>query len=223
MKKNKLFLLGLFVVFAAVLSLSLVSNTLAKYTTSDSGSDTARVAKWGVVINVTDDGDSKNVLDTLNSATEAHISVAQDKKLLAPGTKGELLTVVVTGQPEVAVNVDVSFTLTLTGWEIGDPATEYMPLVFTAEIGGAAAKTYRIGDGTGEYANISALCNQLKADIEAAAIEYVADTDLASKLDLVLSWEWAYEGDNAKDTDLGDLSTAPTLGLTYEITITQVE
>ena len=35
MKKNKLFLLGLFVVFAAVLSLSLVSNTFAKYVSSD--------------------------------------------------------------------------------------------------------------------------------------------------------------------------------------------
>lgn len=228
MKKNKLFLLGLFVVFAAVLSLSLVSNTLAKYTSSKTGSDSARVAKWGVVINVTDDGDSKNVLDTKDSNTEAEISVNQDKKLLAPGTKGQLLTVVVTGSPEVAVNVDVSFTLTLTGWEIGNPATEYMPLVFTAEIGGAAAKTYRIGDGAGEYANISALCNQLKTDIEDAAAGlnegvYEEDTNLATTFDLVLSWKWAYEGENANDTALGNLAVAPTLGLEYSITITQID
>ena len=71
MKKNKLFLLGLFVVFAAVLSLSLVSNTLAKYTTSDSGSDTARVAKWGVTVSAS--GDETAVLDTADGATEVEI------------------------------------------------------------------------------------------------------------------------------------------------------
>ena len=223
MKKNKLFLLGLFVVFAAVLSLSLVSNTLAKYTTSDNGSDTARVAKWGVTIVATDDGESKNVLDTLDSANEAHISVDKELKLLAPGTKGDLISVNVQGQPEVAVNVNVAFTLTLTGWEIA-PADEYMPLVFTAVIGGNT-KTYELGDvaSEGVYTSISDLEDALEADIKAANGDKATFTDLNTVLDLELSWVWAINVDDAKDTALGNLADAPTLTVSYSITVSQID
>lgn len=224
MKKNKLFLLGLFVVFAAVLSLSLVSNTLAKYTSSDSGSDTARVAKWGVVINVTDDGTGKVVKDTLGGEDEVHISVDKDLKLLAPGTKGNLINVNVQGRPEVAVEVNVAFTLTLTGWEIGDPAAEYMPLVFTAVIGGST-KTYKLGAvaGEGVYTSISALEDALEADIKAVNGNKATFTDLNTVLDLDLSWSWAIDVDDVKDTALGDLADAPTLTVSYSITVSQID
>lgn len=224
MKKNKLFLLGLFVVFAAVLSLSLVSNTFAKYVSSDSGSDTARVAKWGVTIVATDDGESKNVLDTLDSANEAHISVDKELKLLAPGTKGNLISVNVQGQPEVAVNVNVAFTLTLDGWEIGTPATEYMPLVFTAVIGGNT-KTYELGDvaSEGVYTSISALEAALATDIKAANGDKATFTDLNTVLDLELSWVWAIDVDDASDTALGSLPAAPTLTVSYSITVSQID
>lgn len=220
MKRNKLFLLGLFVVFAAVLSLSLVSSTFAKYTSSDDGSDTARVAKWGVTIDVQHDEDAKTVTDTLTDADETHISVVKESKLLAPGTKGSLLSASVTGQPEVALNVTVNFTLTLSDWSVG--GAEYMPLVFKATINGAN-KTYKIGDGTDEYATIAALTAAIKADLEANNGEKAADFDLANKFDFALSWEWAFEGDNAKDTALGNATTAPTMTIEYEILVVQID
>lgn len=222
MKRNKLFLLGLFVVFAAVLSLSLVSSTFAKYTSSGAGEDTARVAKWGVTIDVQHDEDAKTVTDTDGSGDETHISVVQDLKLLAPGTKGDLISVNVEGEPEVAVSVEVTFTITLTGWEI--TSGEYLPLVFTANIAGTE-KTYKTGTGSGEYANIAALKTALEADIN-KTITKSADADLADDFDLELSWEWAFSTsaeNDEKDTALGKLSTAPTMTIEYEIQVVQID
>ena len=46
MKKNKIFTLGLAIAFVFVLSLTLVSGTFAKYTSTVTGKDSAAVAKW---------------------------------------------------------------------------------------------------------------------------------------------------------------------------------
>ena len=55
MRKNKAMRAAGGMLIATLLSTSIVSGTYAKYVTEDSGSDTARVAKFGVV--VTADGD----------------------------------------------------------------------------------------------------------------------------------------------------------------------
>jgi hypothetical protein len=51
MKKNKMMRLASALLVLTLLTTSLISGTLAKYTTSGNASDTARVAKFGVVIN----------------------------------------------------------------------------------------------------------------------------------------------------------------------------
>ena len=219
MKKQRFFMLGIITVLVAVLSLTFVSSTFAKYTTSGTAEDTARVAKWGVTISLTHDADSKVVQDTLGG-DEAHISVSQTEKLLAPGTTGKLVAAQITGTPEVAVKVDVEFTLTLTGWNI--TGGEYMPLVFTV-VYPTETKTYKIGTGSGEYADIDALVAQMTTDIEENANEYPADTNLNEKFDFDLSWSWVFEGENAKDTELGNLSTAPTLSVSYTVKVEQID
>ena len=50
MKKNRIFILGIVTMFVAILSLTLVSGTLARYTSSGKGSDSVQVAKWDVRI-----------------------------------------------------------------------------------------------------------------------------------------------------------------------------
>lgn len=51
MKRNKFFMLGIVTVLVAVLSLTFVSNTFAKYTSTVTGSDSARVAEWSWAFN----------------------------------------------------------------------------------------------------------------------------------------------------------------------------
>ncbi len=93
MKRNKIFTFGLIAAFVAILSLTLVSGTYAKYTSTVSGEDSATVAKWGFEVNseALNLGSEEltfnlfdTILDTKDNLDEA--DVANGK--IAPGTKG---------------------------------------------------------------------------------------------------------------------------------------
>lgn len=94
MKKNKLFIAGLVTVFVALCSLTLVSSTWAKYTSTATGSDSARVAEWkwtynGNAIDLSSQNPSVSfdlfttIKDTAG-ANEADVAA----NLIAPGTSG---------------------------------------------------------------------------------------------------------------------------------------
>ena len=107
MKKNVMMRLACFLLVAVLISTSAISGTYAKYTTQDAGKDEARVAKWGVELQVIGNlyGDSygtddKIVLDTDSSVTVQTLNTAKD--VVAPGTKNdEGFTFSLKGQPEV--------------------------------------------------------------------------------------------------------------------------
>ena len=61
MKKNKMMRLASFLLVATLLTTSMISGTFAKYVTEGSASDSARVAKWGVEVEATDDTGFKKV------------------------------------------------------------------------------------------------------------------------------------------------------------------
>lgn len=97
------------ILLALVLATSfVVGTTLAKYTTKISGTDTTRVAKWGVVL--TTDSDLFDE-DYKVSAINAEISVdARDNaNVVAPGTTKTATIFTIAGVPEV--DVDVLITL----------------------------------------------------------------------------------------------------------------
>ena len=50
MKKNRMMRLASILLVATLMSTCTISGTFAKYVTTASGSDTARVAKWGVTV-----------------------------------------------------------------------------------------------------------------------------------------------------------------------------
>jgi len=112
-----------------LLTTSIIGGTFAKYTTTGSASDTARVAKWGVVINTSgslysnayaDATAGDNVANLPKAWTadantlDNHISVATatnaDGNIVAPGTKsyGNGLSFSISGTPEVAVKISTT-------------------------------------------------------------------------------------------------------------------
>ncbi len=152
--------------------------------------------------------------------------------MVAPGTKGEMLKLSITGTPEVAVKVETSAELTFNGWNININGVnkEYCPIVIT--IGDTE---YKMGDtkdsGNHVYTNISdfksAVENALKKD---ATFEPNTDLKNAYVYDRVVKWSWAFEGSGAgsyqtdeKDTALGNLTTAPTIEFTFKTTVTQID
>ncbi len=238
MKKNKMLRMASAMLVLTLLTTSIIGGTFAKYTTTGTATDTARVAKWGVKVSSTGsafateyDTDDATVKGTITkSVVTASGASADGKDLVAPGTGGNLLASSITGTPEVAVNVTTSAELNLTGWtiDIGGGNEAYCPIVIT--IDGTA---YKMGAATDEAQHTYATIDAFKSAVETALgkNENVApNTDLGTTYNHNASWAWEFEGSgadpyqtDAKDTALGNLETAPTIEFTYTATVTQID
>ena len=115
MKKNTMMRAASALLVAVLLTTCTISGTFAKYTTQDSGSDTARVAKWGVELQVignlygetylnaivADNADTDGE-DTTNLSVQAYDYATTDDDVVAPGTLNENgLSISLNGTPEV--------------------------------------------------------------------------------------------------------------------------
>ena len=213
MKKNVMMRLSALLLVAVLLTTCVISGTFAKYVTTGSGSETAQVAKWGVkIVAPSDTLFAKNYDNT--------VSTDASYELVAPGTAGTLADFTITGSPEVDVNVTYSAVLTLSNWNIGDPATEYCPLIFTVE-----DEKYYVGK-TG-IDSVAALITAVQNAIAAVSQKYEIGETITDTLDV--SWAWEFEQStvpgqtDANDTALGDLAAKPTVTLNVTCTVTQVD
>ena len=82
MKKNKMMRLASVLLVLVLLTTSVISGTFAKYTTSASSEDSARVAYWGF--------QSSNTMDLsgLFAASYSNVKAQNVKDIMAPGTQG---------------------------------------------------------------------------------------------------------------------------------------
>ena len=134
MKKNKMMRLASALLVAVLLSTCTISGTYAKYVTKGTGTDTARVAKFGVVVTPNGVMFDKNYAEEDPDFTLDTNSVksSNEWKVVAPGTTKEMDNVVITGIPEVATRISYTPTLTLDGWTLTG-GLEYCPIIFTVE------------------------------------------------------------------------------------------
>ena len=211
-----------------------VGGTFAKYATSGTGTDSARVAKFGVEI--TANGtmfakkyktDDPNVV----AAIAESVVSSDDKNLVAPGTKGDMVSMTMTGTPEVAVNVKCEATeVKLENWTREDN-TFYCPLKFT--IKGVEGTAHISGL---DYNSAATLQDAIKNEIARYSVNYPANTTLSEKNTAALgvSWEWAFAnatGTMANQSDVDDTylgnqaatATAATVSLTVKTTVTQID
>ena len=215
MKKTKLMRAALLLLVLTLVTSCFVGGTFAKYTTSAEGSDTARVAKWGVEI--TANGATfanKYATDTGNVVGTIANSVVSADKVIAPGTKGNMVGMTITGTPEVAVSVNYAANFKVEGWTVDDKF--YCPLQI--KVGSTMI------DGV-KFNNAVAFENAVNTEISTYNKNYAAGTDLstASVTTPSVSWEWPFSEDDIKDTALGNLEKAPTVSLTVTTTVTQID
>jgi hypothetical protein len=213
-----------------------MSGTLAKYVTSGEGSDSARVAKFGVTVTAngetfaetykTDDGAFAEVNSVISAGKDETTEIAN---VVAPGTSGNMTSMTLKGTPEVAVRVKYEIPegeTMFSGWEVD--GAYYCPIVITVgdtEINGL--------DYTSETEFQTAVANAIKGYSK----DYPAGTDL-SGADIAVpsvSWKWPFETGNdddekaandIKDTALGDAAAdenAATINLTVKTTVTQID
>lgn len=207
--------------FALVLITScFVGGTFAKYVTSKSASDDARVARFGVVIEAHNNTAFKTTYDTVDAGTGVifnSVTTSTTDSLVAPGTgEDNTATLSITGKPEVAVHVALSMTGTdvvlnkgtypdLTTPDPKDTFTlnePYYPVVFTLKKNGTKLTSGTISEIGAHLATLSEDC--------------AAGTDLSKEFGTyTLSWKWDFEDSNIghkdqADTLLGTLATSAT-------------
>ena len=202
MKKNVMMRIASLLLIAVLITTCGISGTYAKYVSTATGSDTARVAKWEV--NLNDEQMQMthtikfNIFDTIyednlqDEEADEHLKSAKtdDMPIIAPGTAGQFEITVVNAS-EVAANIEIAFTNDNTD----------IPLQFSDD-GGQTWKT----------------------DIEDLNFEEDYDALQTAGYNHVIWWKWAYNVDataDAVDTGLGLVGEAEvTIGVT--ITATQI-
>lgn len=222
MKKTKLMRAALLLLVLTLITSCFVGGTFAKYTTSAEGSDIARVAKWGVKITANGATFAKEYDSGV--ATKTVLS-ADDSKVVAPGTKGDMVKMTITGTPEVAVRVNYTADFKVENWTVDGKF--YCPLHI--KVGGTWY------DGTG-YDSADAFARDVSKAISDLSGNYAAGTDLSGAGVPSVIWEWPYENTgastdtgvknpqtNESDTKLGNLEKAPTVSLTVTTTVTQID
>ena len=214
MKKNVMMRVASALLVATLLSTCAISGTFAKYVESATGTDSARVAKWGVEITA----NGTTFAQTYDDApTNAAAEVKADVKVVAPGTGGNMASMTLAGIPEVAVKVTYEATFELgDNWEV--ESAYYCPLIINVEgtpVNGAS------------YASADEFEGAVEALINGWTKTYDAGTDLSTVAtdSVSVSWEWPFyvsDDNDAKDTALGEAFDA-TISLTIKTTVTQVD
>lgn len=111
MKKTKLMRAALLLLVLTLITSCFVGGTFAKYTTSASGNDSARVASWGFKPTTIDLGNLfKNAYDATDSAT-----VKSTVDVIAPGTANSVKFGFTYGGATTAPEVAYTFEVSTTG------------------------------------------------------------------------------------------------------------
>ena len=211
-----------------------VGGTFAKYTTGDTGSDYARVAKFGVIVNAKNNTLFTNQYETEDDTFSGEFSVdsapngTEGEDVVAPGTKGEVTSISITGTPEVAVDVKVESTVTLSDNWIVD-GEFYCPIIITVGETKFCGLNYTGATAAADFAAA------IKGAIEGYSNKYGPNTDLSAitnGTNFNISWEWAFDADahadlctcgkqtDDLDTKLGDLAVDADRKITIALSIT---
>lgn len=204
MKKNRILIAGVITAFVALITLSLVSGTWAKYTSKVQGSDTVKVAKWSFtyggedIKNVTEADiklfDATKIYDldgsgNVSTTVDADVKEGTANAIIAPGVGG-LYQVEVVNNSEVNAKYEVSYEL------VAGSAT--VPLEFSTD-------------------------NVNWGDLNSVATAATA-LNQGNSATIKVYWRWAFTKDAGRDvtdTQLGIEAGNVTIKVT--ITFTQVD
>ena len=135
MKKNRLFVLGIITMFVAILSLTLVSGTMARYSSNVSATDTAKAAKWSLSINdkivvgkqvetfkINLFNDTE-VYEVGSTTDDSDVANGSGVTIIAPGTQGQFSLKITNGS-----EVSAKYTV-----ELEEVTTSGIPLKYSSD------------------------------------------------------------------------------------------
>lgn len=207
MKKNKMMRLASGLLVAVLLTTSMISGTFAKYVSTASGSDTARVAKWDIEVNdnklAVKNAEVKfdlfGTIKDSNGDNETDVKKGSEtEKIIAPGTKGSFEFKI-----ENLSEVNAKYTIEFEETNAGN-----VPIQYSVD-----------GNTWVDSAD----------DLETSVKDKEINMGEAAKAETVY-WRWVYEGGTGShagqtdetDTALG-LKGTDTVMIKATITVTQVD
>lgn len=220
MKKNKMMRLASGLLIAVLLTTCAIAGTFAKYTTSATSQDAARVAKWGF-----DNAASINITDLFKesySNVQSSGAVGDISDVIAPGT-GNSATFKFTydetnvAAPEVAYN----FTVSVDG-SVCDPTIASNPNI-----------KWKLDNG--EWSDWGTLLNSIKLlSGDASGSKEYAPGALPSEFGIgdnehTITWKWMFDttdggvNNDANDTAMGNAATLANVTIKITINATQID
>ena len=209
---NKAMRFGAVMLVLALLTTCAISGTFAKYTTSSSGTDSARVAKWGI-------GTSSIVLDDLFQKTydvdaaSGSETVKSDVDVIAPGTTNSV-TFNITADGSTAPEVDYTFKVTTEGSSCADDIKNNTNIKWYLDDTTTALTWDKLME------KIATLGSN--ATIKAGNFPGTAGTAATH----TIKWEWVFNTADAADvadTKMGNATTLANTTIKINFVATQVD
>ena len=213
MKKNIMIRVASVLLVLVIISACAISGTFAKYTTSITGEDDARVAKWGF-----DGTDADIVLDNLFQNVYNNNKVKSDADVIAPGTTGSASFKFAYDNSNDIAAPEVAYTFTVDV----DACTCAESIKENANI------QWKLDEGTwGDWDALMTSLKKLSGDETDGVKDYAANTlpdAFNNNQTHTISWQWIFETDadaNKEDTDMGNAATLAET--TIKITVSAVQ
>ena len=211
MKKNNMLRIASVLLVAVLLSTCAISGAFAKYTTSGTATDSARVAAFGINVdmgavdafgkayapvaggnavftNFLPEDDAENGVANAAANAEA-TSVRAEAKVVAPGTKGSLGGYSITGTAEVDVEIVAKATVTLTNF-----TDSYCPIVIYVN-----DTPYYLGKGFDTENHINSIDKLQKAVADAAKFNGTLDAGkTVDPATVPVTWEWVFDENDSR-------------------------
>jgi len=232
MKKNKMMRLASVLLVLVLMTTCVIGGTFAKYTTTVSSSDKARVAYWGF-----QSSNSMNLTGLFADTYDGTVDSVNNDDVIAPGTSGSTTfsfawdeNVSAYGSPVTVTGPEVAYTFTVAVEGTIDPLIANNQNIQwkldNGEWGNWDAMVTAIknlsgeADGTKEYGP-----NELP-------VAFTATDDIHT-----IAWQWIFDGGNAKynvennnkpldqdqyDTYMGNVNDLGDVSLQITITATQI-
>lgn len=213
MKKNKMMRVASVLLIAVLMSTCAISGTFAKYTTSVSSSDSARVAKWGfepVAMDIT------GLFDKVYDEGATDYTVESEVDVIAPGTQGFAQFAFAYDEANGinAPEVDYTFKVDITGTECDDSIKNNPNIQWKLDSG-----------DYGTWAQFIAALEALDGDEDYEAGELPAGFGTADNTHTIY-WRWIFTtgvASDEMDTDMGNADDLADVKIVIKITATQID
>lgn len=221
MRKNKMMRAASGLLVATLLTTCVISGTFAKYTTTTSGSDKARVATWGFTQSSTIN------LDDLFMGTYTNVQSGNAEDVLAPGTTSSDTFDFTYAGEQAKPEVKYQFTVSTDGSEIDADLKSNPNILWKLD--------------NGEWGNWDALMASIKLlSGDASGTKAYDPGELPTAFNAkaanthTITWKWIFDenatdkeattaNNDVNDTKMGNAAELDDVNISISITATQID